>query len=467
MKSAIERFFKLKESKTDIKTEVLAGVTTFMAMAYILASIPKTMADPAYIMGNAALGAQIENAVFIAVCISSFIGTMLMAFLANLPFVLGPGIGITATFAYTLMLGMGYSYAEGLGVVFISGILFIIISALGLREAIVKALPHNINVAISAGIGLFIAFIGMVNGGIVVNNDATLVSVVNFSDFSVGSPARDAIVCLAGLTIIAYFSCKKIKGGILIAILGATLVGIPLEVTEAPSNFSMDIATMFHDYTELSFGKCFTGLQSMFAGSGFFEAVSEIFVVIITISMIDMFDTIGTLIGAAQGAGMMDEKGEVKNMKRALLSDAMATACGAVFGSSTITTFTESSSGVAEGGRTGLTSVVAALLFLVSIVLAPFIGIVPIAAVSPAMIYIGVLMISSTFDRFDFSTPDEAIPAFLTMAVMPLTYGIANGIAFGIISYVIAKIISGKAKELNPTIIILAVLFTLRYAMIA
>lgn len=467
METFLEKKFKLSQNKTNIKTEVLAGLTTFMAMAYILASNPKTLADPAYIIGDAALGARIESGVFIATCLGAFVGTMLMALLANLPFALAPGLGINATFAYTVMLNMGYTYAEGLAIVFISGILFLVISILGMREEIVRSLPYNLKIAISAGIGLFIAFIGLVNGGIIVNNDATLVGIVNFSDFSAGSGARYAIVTLIGLLVIAICNSKKIKGGMVLAILIATLAGIPLGVTVIPESFSMNLGSMFSEYANFSLGAMITGFGTMFAGKSVLSVISKIFVVVISISLIDMFDTIGTLVGTAQGAGMLDEKGEVKNMRQALLSDSIATIAGAFFGTSTVTTFVESGSGVAEGGRTGLASVVTGFMFLIALILAPFIGIIPLAAAAPALIYVGVLMIGSSFKSLDFTDPTEAIPAFLTMVMMPLTYGISNGIAFGIMSYVIIKIITGKAKDLNPTLTVLGILFILRYALIA
>lgn len=467
METFLEKRFKLSANKTTVKTEILAGLTTFMAMAYILASNPKTLADPAYIMGDAALAARLENGVFIATCIGAFIGTMLMALLANLPFALAPGLGLNATFAYTMMLEMGYTYAEGLAIVFISGVLFFVISLFGLREVIVRALPHNLKVAISVGIGLFIAFIGLVNGGIIINNDATLVGIVNFSNFAPGSGARYALVTLIGLMIIAFCNSKRIKGGMVIAILVATLVGIPLGVTVIPENLSMNHGAMFADYAQFSLGAMVTGFGTMFAGKSVVAVISKIFIVVISISLIDMFDTIGTLVGTAQGTGMLDEKGEVKNMRQALLSDSIATMTGAFFGTSTVTTFVESGSGVAEGGRTGLASVITALMFLLSLLLAPFIGIIPLAAAAPALIYVGVLMIGSALKSLDFSDPTEAVPAFLTMVMMPLTYGISNGIAFGIMSYVVIKLLTGKGKELNPTLTVLGILFILRYALIA
>lgn len=465
METFLEKKFKLSANKTNVKTEILAGLTTFMAMAYILASNPKTLADPAYIMGDAALAARLQTGVFIATCLGAFVGTMLMALLANLPFALAPGLGLNATFAYTIMLEMGYSYAEGLAIVFISGVLFFVISLFGLREAIVRALPHNLKVAISVGIGLFIAFIGLVNGGIIINNDATLVGIVNFSDFYDG--ARYALVTIIGLLIIGFCNAKKIKGGMVIAIIVATLAGIPLGVTIIPETLSVNHGAMFAEYAEFSLGAMITGFGTMFAGKSVLAVFSKIFIVVISISLIDMFDTIGTLVGTAQGAGMLDEQGDVKNMRQALLSDSIATMAGAFFGTSTVTTFVESGSGVAEGGRTGLASVVTALMFLVSLLLAPFIGIIPLAAAAPALIYVGVLMIGSALKSLDFSDPTEAIPAFLTMVMMPLTYGISNGIAFGIMSYVIIKVITGKAKDLNPTLTVLGILFIIRYALIA
>jgi len=463
MAQFLEKHFKLAQNKTNVRTEVIAGITTFLTMSYILLVNPSTLSAPAFILGQDALGTQISNGVFVATCLASFLGTMLMALMANLPFALAPGMGLNATFAYTVMLTMGYSYAEALGIVFISGMVFIAISIFGLREMVVKAIPDNLKVAISGGIGLFIAFIGMQNSNIVVNNDAILVSLTNLSDLA--QPAtRNAIVALIGLVVIAVCSAKRIKGSILIGIVAATVVGVPLGVTTMPANFTVDLAPVFKDFTEISIGSFAQGLSSLFGGKNIFQVIGQIFLVVLSLSLIDMMDTIGTLIGTATSAGMLDKDGNVKNMKQALMSDAIATVAGSMLGTSTVTTFVESGSGISEGGRTGLTSVVTALLFLPAILLAPFIALIPSAATAPALIYVGVLMMGSVL-RIDFSDITEAVPAFLTISLMPLTYSIGNGIAFGIMFYVALKVLTGKFKDINPTIVILGILFAIRYAL--
>ncbi len=463
MAEFLEKHFKLSQNNTNVRTEVIAGITTFLTMSYILLVNPSTLSAPAFITGQDALGAQISNGVFVATCLASFLGTMLMALMANLPFALAPGMGLNATFAYTVMLNMGYTYAEALGIVFISGMLFIVISIFGLREMVVKAIPNNLKVAISGGIGLFIAFIGMQNANIVVNNDVILVGLTNLSDFS--QPAtRNAIVAMVGLIVISICSAKKIKGSILIGIVAATLVGVPLGVTAMPANFTVDLASVFNDFKAISVGSFAQGLSSLFAGKNVFQVIGQIFLVVLSLSLIDMMDTIGTLIGTATSAGMIDKDGNVKNMKQALMSDAIATVAGSMLGTSTVTTFVESGSGISEGGKTGLTSVVTALLFLPALLVAPFIALIPGAATAPALIYVGVLMMGSVL-RIDFSDITEAVPAFLAISLMPLTYSIGNGIAFGIIFYVVLKLLTGKYKDINPTIAILAILFAIRYAL--
>ncbi len=459
--SWFEKQFGLTANKTNVRTEVLAGITTFLTMSYILVVNPSIISDPLFIIGDEATGVMVANGVFIATCLASFFGTMLMALMANLPFALAPGMGLNATFAYTVMLDMGHSYAEALAIVFISGIIFVLISVFGLREVLVRAIPNNLKLAISGGIGLFIATIGLINAGIIVNNDATLISLANMSDFT-SAATRGVYMTLLGLVIIAVFHVLKIKGGMILGILAAFLAGIPLGVTILPENFSLDITAQFGDFLNVSLGSFLSGLGTLFADKNLLEVAAQIFVVVLSFTLVDMLDTIGTLIGTATSAGMIDEKGEVKNMKQALLSDAIATVGGAMMGTSTVTTFIESGSGISEGGRTGLSSLTTAILFLPAMLLAPFITLIPNAATAPALIFVGVLMMSSLL-KLDLSDITEAVPAFLVIIMMPLSYSIGNGVSFGIMFYVLLKLFTGKTKQLNKTIVILAFLLMARY----
>lgn len=461
--SVLSRYFKLKEYNTSVRTEVLAGITTFITIAYILILNPQILADPYVIMGNADMAAKIANGVFIGTCISAFIGTIMVSLYAKLPFAQAPGMGLNAFFAYTVVLAMGYSYGQALVVVFISGILFILITAVGLREAIIRAIPDAVKTAITPGIGLFITIIGLKNGGIIVGNDATLVSMVDFAQWRVEgadvSGLLGAVVALVGLLIMGILHAHKVKGSILIGIVASTLLGIPLGVTHL-SNIDFNIGQKFADFTEVSFMKMdFVG---MFSGSNLIETIFTVTLLVISFSLVNMFDSIGTLLGAAKQSGMMDENGEVINMKQALMSDAISTAAGAMLGTSTVTTVVESSAGIAEGGRTGMTSLVTAVLFLAAIIFAPIVGIVPSAATAPALIFVGILMISNIKD-VDFSDMTNALPAFCTIVFMPFTYSIANGVAMGLITFCIIKGFTGKLKEIKLLTIIVSIIFILRY----
>lgn len=458
----LEKYFHLKEHGTTVRTEILAGITTFFTMAYILAVNPAMLAEGA----GMGVGSSVFNGVFFATCISAFIGTALMAFLAKLPFAQAPGMGLNAFFAYTVMLGMGYSYSQTLAIVFISGILFITITIVGLREAIVRAIPGNIKIAISAGIGLFLAFLGLQKAGISINSDSTLVTLVDFS--KIGTPEQHTalvgtILAFVGLLVIAALYQLKVKGSILIGILLVTIVGIPFGVTQLPETFSFNIGAQFGDFMSTSVGAFAGGFKDLLGGSAsFVEGVFTVAMLVISFSLVDMFDTIGTLLGTAKKANLLDEDGNMPGMKKALLCDAIATTAGAMLGTSTVTTYVESSAGIGEGGRTGLTSAVTALLFLVALIAAPFISIIPAYATAPALIFVGALMISGIKD-IDFTEISDAVPAFLTIALMPLTYSIANGIAFGLISYVIIKALCGKFKEINWLTLVLALLFIVRF----
>lgn len=443
----LEKFFKLKENGTDVKTEVIGGVTTFMAMAYILAVNPS-------ILSASGMDAQ---AILIATALASFVGTMCMALMANYPFALAPGLGLNAYFAFTVCGTMGYSWQFALFAVFAEGIIFLVLSLTNVREAIFDSIPLQLKKGVSVGIGLFIAFIGLENGNIVVNSDSTLVTFVNFrEDFT--NVGVCALLALIGLLIISVLYVKKVKGAILIGIFATWFLGIIAQLTGLYTGLS--VLPVWSDFNIAAigqtFGKCFTA--EAFANFN----VLDFFAIMCAFLFVDIFDTLGTLIGCADKAKMLDKDGKLPRIKPALLADSIATSVGAIFGTSTTTTFVESSSGVSEGARTGLASVVTALLFLVSIVLSPIFIAIPSFATAPALIFVGFLMIMAVKD-ISFENPIEAIPAYIALLTMPLTYSISDGIAFGIISYVILHIFGGKAKEVKPLMYILAVLFILKY----
>lgn len=443
----LEKFFKLKESGTDVKTEVIGGVTTFMAMAYILAVNPS-------ILSASGMDAQ---AILIATALASFVGTMCMALMANYPFALAPGLGLNAYFAFTVCGTMGYSWQFALFAVFAEGIIFLVLSLTNVREAIFDSIPLQLKKGVSVGIGLFIAFIGLENGNIVVNSDSTLVTFVNFrEDFT--NVGVCALLALIGLLIISILYVKKVKGAILIGIFATWFLGIIAQLTGLYTGLS--VLPVWSDFNTAAigqtFGKCFTA--EAFANFN----VLDFFAIMCAFLFVDIFDTLGTLIGCADKAKMLDKDGKLPRIKPALLADSIATSVGAIFGTSTTTTFVESSSGVSEGARTGLASVVTALLFLVSIVLSPIFIAIPSFATAPALIFVGFLMIMAVKD-ISFENPIEAIPAYIALLTMPLTYSISDGIAFGIISYVILHVFGGKAKDVKPLMYILAVLFILKY----
>ena len=460
----IDRFFQVSQNHSSVRTEVLAGITTFITIAYILILNPQILADPYVIMGDAAMAGKIANGVFIGTCIGAFIGTLLCALYARVPFAQAPGMGLNAFFAYTVVLGMGYTYGQALVVVFISGVFFIVITAIGLREAIIRSIPDAVKTAITPGIGLFITIIGLKNAGIVISNPATLVSLVDFSQWKIEwadlALMSSALVALAGLVIMGTLHARKIKGSILLGIVAATLIGIPLGVTHI-SNLDMNIGMKFRDFAEVSFVKMdFAGL---FSGANMVETIFTVTMLVISFSLVNMFDSIGTLLGAAKQSGMIDENGEVIRMKQALMSDAISTAAGAMVGTSTVTTVVESSAGIAAGGRTGLTSLVTALLFLGAILFAPIVSIVPAAATAPALIFVGILMLGNIRD-VDFSDMSNALPAFCTIVFMPFTYSIANGVAFGLITYCLMKLTTGRRQDVKVLTLAISVVFVVRYA---
>lgn len=448
----MEKLFKLKENNTNVKTEVLAGITTFMTMAYILAVNPSLLS---------ASGMD-ATAVLIATCLASCIGTILMAVLANYPFALAPGMGLNAYFAYTVCINMGYDWRVALLAVFIEGLIFVVLTLTNVREAIFNAIPSNLKKGVSAGIGLFIAFIGLQGGHIVVANSSTLVSYVNFRG-NFHTEGICAILALIGLIITAVLYIKGVGGAILIGIVATWILGM---LCQATGLYVVDVETGFYslypsfgftDFTALgkTFGQCF---KADFSN----VSVLNFIVVIFAFLFVDMFDTIGTLIGVATKADMLDEEEKLPNIKQALLADAVATSAGAVLGTSTTTTFVESSAGVGAGAKTGLASVVTGLLFLVAIFFAPVFTAIPGFATAPALIFVGFLMVT-TVTNIDFEDFTEAIPAYLCLLAMPLMYSISEGIAVGVISYTMIKVCTGKAKEVKPLMYVLAVLFVCKY----
>ena len=448
-----EKVFKLSEHQTTVKTEVMAGITTFMTMAYILAVNPS-------ILGSTGMD---PTAVLLATALASFIGTACMAFMANLPFVLSAGMGLNAYMAYTVCAGYGYSWHVALLAVFAEGLIFIVLSLTNVREAIFNAIPLTLKRGVSVGIGLFIAFIGLQNAGLSVDS-STLVTIISFPE-NFHTAGICALLALIGLFIMAVLYTYRVKGAILYGILGTWILGMLCQVTGI---YTPDVENGFYtlfptlgitDFSKLgeTFGKCFTVD---------FDAVGIInfIVVIFSFLFVDIFDTLGTLIGVATKADMLDEEGRLPGIRPALMADAIATSFGAVLGTSTTTTFVESASGVAVGGRTGLTALVSALLFLLSTLFAPIFTAIPSFATAPALIMVGFLMVGTVTEiRFDEDNITEAIPAYLAIIAMPLFYSISEGISMGIISYVLLNVAAGKAKKITPLMYVLAVLFVLKY----
>lgn len=447
-----EKIFKLKQHNTNVKTEVAAGVTTFMTMAYILAVNPNILSSTG----------MDSTAVLLATCLASFLGTAIMAFSANLPFALSAGMGLNAYMAYTVCGNLGYSWQVALLAVFIEGIIFIILSLTNVREAIFNSIPLSLKHAVSVGIGLFIAFIGLQNAGLSVAS-STLVSLVDFRE-NFHTAGISALLALIGLIAICILYIKNIKGSILIGIIGTWLLGIVcqlvgLYVPDNETYFSLFPQFAMTDFTKLgeTFGQCF---NVDFSNVGIFNFI----VVIFSFLFVDLFDTLGTLIGVSTKANMLDKNGRLPGIKPALLSDAIATSAGAVLGTSTTTTFVESSAGVASGGRTGLTSLTAAVLFLISMFFAPIFVAIPSFATAPALMMVGFLMFSNVTQlKFDSKNYTSVIPAYLCIIAMPLFYSISEGISIGVISYVIINLICGKRKEIKPIMYVLAVLFILKY----
>ena len=448
-----ERVFKLSSHNTNVKTEVLAGLTTFMTMAYILAVNPS-------ILGSTGMD---STAVLLATALASCLGTLCMALMANLPFALSAGMGLNAYMAYTVVAGYGYSWQVALLAVFIEGLIFIVLSLTNVREAIFNSIPLTLKRGVSVGIGLFIAFIGLQNAGLSVDS-STLVTITSFTD-NFHTSGICALLALVGLFLTAVFYIYNFKGAILYGILLTWIIGMVCQVTgiyvPTPDAgfYSLFPTWGMTDFSKIgeTFGQCF---HVDFDSVGIINFI----VVVFSFLFVDLFDTLGTLIGVATKANMLDQDGKLPGIKPALLSDAIATSAGAVLGTSTTTTFVESASGVAVGGRTGLTAMVTGVLFLISTLFAPIFTAIPSFATAPALIMVGFLMVGTVTDiRFDLDNLTEAIPAYLAIIAMPLFYSISEGISMGVISYVLLNLAAGKAKKITPLMYVLALLFILKY----
>jgi AGZA family xanthine/uracil permease-like MFS transporter len=449
----LEKVFHLKENHTTVKTEIVAGLTTFVTMAYILAVNPS-------ILSATGMNAQ---GVMVATALASCVGCLAMALLANYPFALAPGMGINAYFAYTVCIKMGYSWQIALFAVLIEGILFIILSVTSAREAIFNAIPLSLKHGASVGVGLFIAFIGLQNAGIVVHDDSTLLSFVDFrTDFHTAGIC--ALLGLIGVVIIAVLYVYKVKGAVLLGIIATWILGIICELTGL---YTVDIDAGYYSVIPTSFFSVdFSGFTGLF-GQALHPnldgvSVLEFIMVIFALLYVDLFDTLGALIGMSAKAGMLDEEGRLPRIKQALLADAIATTAGAVLGTSTTTTYAESSAGISSGGRTGLTAITTGFMFILALFFAPLFITIPSFATAPALIFVGFLMISIIV-KVDFEDWITAIPAYLTMLMIPLTYSISDGLAIGIISYVLIHVFCGKGKKVTLLMYILAILFMLKY----
>ena len=449
----LEKLFKLSENKTNVKTEVVAGITTFMTMAYILAVNPSILS---------ATGMD-PTAVLLATALASFIGTAAMALMANLPFAMSAGMGLNAYMAYTVCLGMGYPWQVALLAVFVEGLIFVVLSLTNIREAIFNAIPLSLKRGVSVGIGLFIAFIGLQNAGLCVGG-ATLVELVDFRE-NFTSTGISALLCVVGVLVTAVLHIRKVKGSILIGIVATWVLGMLCQLAGlyVPNPelkcYSLFPTMAWTDFSKLgeTFGQCFRVDFSV-------VKPLEFVVVIFAFLFVDIFDTLGTLIGVSTKANMLDGEGRLPKIKPALLADSIGTTAGAILGTSTVTTFVESASGVAVGGRTGLTAMVTGLLFLVSMFFAPIFTAIPSFATAPALIMVGFLMFSGITElKFDDDKLTETIPAYLAILAMPLFYSISEGISFGIISYVVLNVVTGKAKKVTPLMYVLALLFVLKY----
>lgn len=438
----MDKFFKISERGSSVRAEIVGGVTTFFAMAYIIFVNPSLLSQTG----------MNSNGVMLATCISAAIGCLLTALLANAPFAQAPGMGLNAFFTFTVCFNMGYTWQEALAIVLLSGILFLIIAVSPLRSKIISSIPAFLKSAISAGIGLFIAFIGLLNVKLV-GFGAGVPALQFLVDDGTGNMVANTagILTIIGLLITAILMAYKVKGAIVIGIIITTIIGFPMGETHLPDAITMSV---FKELGEVAFKLDIPGVMA--------KGILPLVTAVISFALVDCFDTVGTLIGTAKNAGMTDKNGNLPGGDRALIADAIATCCGACLGTSTVTTFVESSTGISEGARTGLSSIVVGVLFLLACLLAPVAGIIPSAATAPALIIVGVLMIKGATD-VNWGDFEEACPAFLTIAMMPFAYSISDGIGFGFISYSIIKLARGKAKEVPVLVYIISVLFILKY----
>ena len=428
----MDKFFKLKENNTNVKTEIIAGITTFMTMAYILIVNPSILS---------AAGMD-QGVVFTATAISAIIGTLIMGLYAKLPFAQAPGMGLNAFFAYTVVLGMGYSYQFALTAVLLEGLIFIALTVFNVREAIVDSIPTNIKNAISVGIGLFIALIGLEGAGIVVHpaDGGTIVSLGNII-------SGQGLLAIIGILITGILVARKVKGALFLGMVITAIIGIPMGVTTIPESIVSMPPSISSTFMKFEWSNIFT---------------LDMVIVLFTLLFMDMFDTIGTLVGVATKAKMLDKNGKVPNIKKALFADAVATTVGACLGTSTVSTFVESAAGVAEGGRTGLTAVSTAVMFGIALFFAPLFGVITPAVTASALVIVGLFMIE-TIKEIDLEDYTEAIPAFLTMIMMPFAYSISDGIVFGVVSYIALKLFTGKYKDISIATVIVAIVFILKF----
>jgi len=465
----LERFFRLRENGTTVRTELMAGLTTFFATAFTILSIPGMIGgdDP-----------ELTAAVFIGATIASVFGTLWKSLYARIPFVQAPGMGLGAFFVGTVMPGLAVlagnpdmprseAYRMGLALVFIAGALFLLTSFFGIRERIIKGIPKNIKIALGSGIGLFITLLGLRQAGITRPAGGTFVTLVNFSDFAPDANgviwARGALIALFGLLVMGILAARKIKGAVLIGIIVAAIAAYVTGHASVPEYFSFDLGSQFSAFWNLSFFRLdFVGL---FAGTGDGGNVFGVLLgMILVFALVNMLDALGTIFGISNAAGLVDDKGVVKGLKKGLTADAVGTAFSGLAGTSPTTTVVSSASGIAEGGRTGLTSLTTAGLFVLALFFAPFVALIPVVATAPALIYVGCLMMSN-IKNVDFTDVTEAIPAFLAIAIMPLTFSIANGIAFALISYIVLKLAAGKWREISWVSVIFAALFVLQFVL--
>jgi len=462
--------FQIKSKGSSVKTEVIAGITTFLTMSYIIFVNPSILAQT---------GMNYES-VFIATCIAAAIGTLIMGLFANLPFALAPGMGLNAFFTFTVVFGLGYTWQQGLAIVFLSGVLFLILTVTGVRRNIIDAIPSFLKQAITPGIGLFIALIGLNNAGVIDVNQGPIIDIIlqqesldkdqMITQVSQAPPQviqlgklSDPVVLLTviGFFILTALMILKVRASMIWGVIATTLIGIPMGVTQIPDSYDISSISLSPTFFQLDIAGLFTSGAEGFALS----SVLSVLIVIISFTIVDLLDTLGTLIGTAQKGNLLDENGDVPNMNKALLADATATTIGALIGTSSVTTYIESGAGIIEGGKTGLTAVVAACLFVSAILLAPIAGIVPVSATSPILIMVGLLMMDAV-KKIDFDKLEIVIPAVLLIIMMPFTYSIANGIALGLIMHVLIQLIKGNIKSVHPILVVLVLLFLLKYVFI-